>query len=537
MNQPKEILFGEEARQSLLSGVEELARAVSITLGPKGRNACIQKPFSPPQITKDGATVARSIDLPKHVSELGNQVIREAASKTNDLAGDGTTTATVLSHEIYKEGIKLVTAGFSPISLKKGIDLAVVHVLDELSEKVIPIEDKDDLVKVATLSANNDEHLGSIIADAVDRVGKSGLITVEESHGTELSLETTQGLEIERGYISQHFITDPEKNSIELERPLVFISEYKLTSNPDILHLLKIVVEEKRPFLLIVDSLAGEALSTVVANVQKGVITGAVIVAPDFGERRKKVLEDIAVLTGGVFLTEDTGHTVHSATIDHFGTARLVKVKVNTTQIVDGEGNSEEIMSRVDQIKAEMDQTGSEYDQDKAKERIGRLVGGVAVIKVGADTELEMKEKKTRLEDALNAARSALDEGILPGGGTALARAGHEILTNTDFSDWDEGVVAGYKVLAKAISRPLKQIATNAGLSGDVILNAVLSSDEFEYGYDAREGSYENLVEKGIIDPAKVIRLALSHAASAATTLMMAECVVAFKEADDVEPS
>ncbi|MCD6155677.1 MAG: chaperonin GroEL [Candidatus Atribacteria bacterium] len=518
----KQILFEEEARQAILRGVKTLADAVKVTLGPKGRNVVIEKKFGSPTITKDGVTVAKEIELADPNENVGAQLVKEVASKTSDVAGDGTTTATVLAESIYREGLRNVAAGSNPMLLKRGIDKAVEAVVEGLKKMSKEVSDRKEIAQVASIAANNDESIGSIIADAMEKVGKDGVITVEEAKGLETTLEVVEGLQFDRGYLSPYFITDPERMEAVLENPLILIYEKKISAVKDLLPLLEKVVQLSRPLLIIAEDVEGEALATLVVNKLKGVLNCAAVKAPGFGDRRKAMLEDIAIVTGGRFISEDLGIKLENVTVQDLGQARKVVIDKENTTIVEGAGKKEDIVARMNQIKRQIEETTSDYDREKLQERLAKIAGGVAVIRVGAATEAEMKEKKARVEDALHATRAAVEEGIVPGGGVALIRAAKAI--DELKLEGDEEI--GATIVKKALDEPAKMIAENAGEEGSVIVERIKSFDNPNMGYNALTGEFVNMIEAGVIDPTKVTRTALQNAASVASVMLTTESLV-----------
>ncbi|GAA4489973.1 chaperonin GroEL [Gluconacetobacter tumulicola] len=522
----KDVKFAGDARARLLAGIDILADAVKVTLGPKGRNVVIEKSFGAPRITKDGVSVAKEIELADRFENLGAQLLREVASKTNDLAGDGTTTATVLAQAIVREGLKSVAAGFNPQDIKRGIDQATAAVIEELRARTRPIATKEETAQVATISANGEAAIGRIISDAVQKVGKDGVITVEEAKGFETELDVVEGLQFDRGYISPYFVTNTEKLIADLENPYILIHEKKLSSLQALLPLLESVVKSGRPLLIIAEDVEGEALATLVVNKLRGGLKIAAVKAPGFGDRRKAILEDIAILTGGEVISEDLGIKLESVTLAQLGQARRVVIDKDSTTLVDGEGDAEAIKGRVAQIRAQIEETSSDYDREKLQERLAKLAGGVAIIRVGGSTEIEVKERKDRVDDALNATRAAVEEGIVPGGGTALARAA-SIVARLQFHNEDQRI--GGEIVRKALQAPLRQIAVNAGEDGAVVAGKVLEVDDYHYGFDAQIGEYKDLVAAGIIDPTKVVRTALQDASSVGSLLITTEALVTEK--------
>jgi chaperonin GroEL len=518
----KQIIYGEESRQAILRGVNALANAVKVTLGPKGRNVVLDKKFGSPTITKDGVTVAKEIDLKDPLENMGAQMVREVASKTSDIAGDGTTTATVLAQAIFREGAKNVVAGANPMELKRGIEKAVEVIVAELKKQAKTIEDKPGAVaQVGTISANNDETIGKIIAEAMDKVGRDGVITVEEAKSMETSLEVVEGMQFDRGYLSAYFVTDPERMEVVLENPVILIHEKKISSMKDLLPLLEQVARAGRPLLIIAEDVDGEALATLVVNKLRGTLQAAAVKAPGFGDRRKMMLEDIAVLTGGRAITEDLGLKLENIKLDDLGKAKKVTIDKDNTTIVEGAGSQQAIEGRVKQIRTQVEETTSDYDREKLQERLAKLVGGVAVIKVGAATETEMKEKKARVEDAMHATKAAVEEGIVPGGGVALIRAGKAL----DSLKLEGDQKVGADIIRKAIEEPLRWIATNAGQEGSIVVQKVKEA-KGDDGYNAGTDKYENLVTAGVIDPVKVVRTALQNSSSIASLLLTTEALV-----------
>ncbi|GBQ99903.1 60 kDa chaperonin 1 [Gluconacetobacter liquefaciens] len=522
----KDVKFAGDARARLLAGIDILADAVKVTLGPKGRNVVIDKSFGAPRITKDGVSVAKEIELSDKFENLGAQLLREVASKTNDLAGDGTTTATVLAQAIVREGLKAVAAGFNPLDVKRGIDHATKAVIEDLRARTRPIATKEETAQVATISANGDTQIGRIISDAVQKVGKDGVITVEEAKGFETELDVVEGLQFDRGYISPYFVTNSEKLIADLEQPYILIHEKKLSSLQPLLPLLESVVKSGRPLLIIAEDVEGEALATLVVNKLRGGLKIAAVKAPGFGDRRKAILEDIAVLTGGEVISDDLGIKLESVTLAQLGQARRVVIDKDNTTVVNGEGAADAIKGRIAQIRAQIEETTSDYDREKLQERLAKLAGGVAIIRVGGSTEVEVKERKDRVDDALNATRAAVEEGIVPGGGTALARA-TAVVAKLHFHNEDQRI--GGEIVRKALQAPLRQIAANAGEDGAVVAGKVLESTDYGYGFDAQIGEYKDLVAAGIIDPTKVVRTALQDASSVGSLLITTEALVAEK--------
>ncbi|MGI4748189.1 MAG: chaperonin GroEL [Janthinobacterium lividum] len=522
----KDVRFGSEARQRMLRGVDILADAVKVTLGPKGRNVVIDKSFGAPRITKDGVTVAKEIELSDKFENMGAQMVREVASKTNDVAGDGTTTATVLAQSIVREGLKAVAAGMNPMGLKRGIDKAVAHVVKELEKNTKKITTPEETAQVGTISANGETEIGEMISRAMQKVGNEGVITVEEAKGIQTELDVVEGMQFDRGYISPYFITNAEKMIADLDQPYILIHEKKLSSLQPMLPLLESVVQSGRPLLIIAEDVDGEALATLVVNKLRGGLKIAAVKAPGFGDRRKAMLEDIAILTGGQVISEDLGIKLETVSLAMLGRAKKIHIEKENTTIIEGVGEKADIQGRCSQIRAQIEETTSDYDREKLQERLAKLAGGVAVIRVGGSTEVEVKERKDRVDDALHATRAAVEEGIVPGGGTALARASLE-LVNLIPANEDEKF--GIEIIRKAIQTPLRQIAENAGEDGAVIAGKVLENPEYAFGFDAQLGEYKNLVAAGIIDPTKVVRTALQDAASVAGLLVTTEAMIADK--------
>jgi len=519
----KQLLFDEAARSSILKGISQLTDAVKATLGPKGRNAILDKKYGAPTITKDGVTVAKEIELKDPWQNMGAQLVREVASKTSDVAGDGTTTATVLAHAIYREGMKHVVAGANPMDIKRGIEKAVEVVIAELKKMSKPVQDKKEIAQVGTISANNDPSIGDIIADAMDKVGKDGVITVEEAKSMETTLDVVEGMQFDRGYISPYFITDPERMECILEDVFILINEKKISSMKDLLPILEQTAKMGKPLLIISEEVEGEALATLVVNKLRGTIQVCAVKAPGFGDRRKAMLEDIATLTGGTMISEDLGIKLESIKISDLGRAKKVTIDKENTTIVEGAGDHKKIEGRVKQIKAQIEETTSDYDKEKLQERLAKIVGGVAVINVGAATETEMKEKKARVEDALHATRAAVEEGIVPGGGVALLRTLHA-LKNLKL---DEDQQIGVEIVKRSLEEPIRQIVNNAGIEGSVVVEKVKNSKETNYGFDADKEEYVDMIKAGIIDPTKVTRYALQNAASVAALLLTTAVMIA----------
>jgi chaperonin GroEL len=518
----KEIKFGQDARAQILRGVNILADAVKVTLGPKGRNVVIEKSFGAPLITKDGVTVAKEIEVENKFENMGAQLVKEVASKTSDVAGDGTTTATVLAQAIYREGVKLVTAGHNPMEIKRGIDKAVEVAVESLKKLSKPVKNHKEIAQVGTISANSDETIGNILAEAMEKVGKEGVITVEEAKAMETTLETVEGMQFDRGYVSPYFVTDPERMEAVMENALILIHDKKISNMRDLLPVLEPVAKQGRPLLIIAEDIEGEALATLVVNRLRGTLNVAAVKAPGFGDRRKAMLEDIAILTGGRVISEEIGFKLENATLDMLGKAKRVVIDKDNTTIIDGDGAEADIQARVKQIRAQIEETTSDYDREKLQERLAKLVGGVAVVKVGASTETEMKEKKARVEDALHATRAAVEEGIVPGGGVALIRAIEAVSALKLAGEQAFGV----NIVKRALEEPLRQIAANAGQEGSIVVNAV-KEQKGAYGFDAAKDEYCDLVKAGIIDPTKVVRSALQNAASVSGLMLTTEACVA----------
>jgi chaperonin GroEL len=520
----KDVKFSTDARDRMLRGVDILANAVKVTLGPKGRNVVIDKAFGAPRTTKDGVTVAKEIELEDKFENMGAQMLREVASKTNDVAGDGTTTATVLAQAIVKEGAKAVAAGMNPMDLKRGVDLAVKQVVQAIRDSAKPINSSAEVAQVGTISANGDKDVGAMIAEAMQKVGNEGVITVEEAKSLETELEVVEGMQFDRGYLSPYFVTNAEKMVAELEDPYILLHEKKLGNLQAMLPVLEAVVQSARPLLIVAEDVEGEALATLVVNKLRGGLKVAAVKAPGFGDRRKAMLEDIAVLTGGTVISEDLGIKLENVTLDMLGRAKKVRISKEETTVVDGAGEKESIEARVNQIKAQIEETTSDYDREKLQERLAKLAGGVAVIRVGGSTEVEVKEKKDRVDDALNATRAAVEEGIVPGGGVALLRASKSLDGLKGENDDQE---AGINIVRRALQAPVRQIVQNAGGEGSIVVGKILENSSETFGFDAQTGEYGNLVEMGIVDPAKVVRTALQDAASVAGLLITTEAMVA----------
>ncbi len=522
----KEVKFSQEAREKLFRGVDILANAVRVTLGPKGRNVVMEKSFGAPRITKDGVTVAKDIELPDKFENMGAQMVREVASKQSDIAGDGTTTATVLAHAIIREGAKSVAAGANPMDLKRGVDLAVEAICADLEKNSRKVTKSDEIAQVGTISANGDKSVGKMIAEAMKKVGNEGVITVEEAKSLETELDVVEGMQFDRGYLSPYFITNAEKMVAELEEAYLLIHEKKLSSLQSMLPVLEAVVQTGKPLVIVAEDIEGEALATLVVNKLRGGLKVAAVKAPGFGDRRKAMLEDIAILTGGQMIAEDLGIKLESVTLQMLGRAKRVRIEKENTTIVEGAGAKKDIEARVAQIKAQIEETTSDYDKEKLQERLAKLAGGVAVIRVGGSTEVEVKEKKDRVDDALNATRAAVQEGILPGGGVALLRAA-KALEGIAYANDDQRT--GIEIVRKAIQGPARQIVENAGVDGSVVVGKIVEAKDYAYGYDAQTGEYGDLYKLGIIDPTKVVRTALQDAASVASLLIMTEAMVAEK--------
>src|SRR6516225_942635 len=523
---PKDVKFSGDARERMLRGVETLANALKVTLGPKGRNVVMEKSFGAPRITKDGVTVAKEIELDDKFENMGAQMVREVAQKTNDQAGDGTTTATVLAHAIVKEGVKSVAAGMNPMDLKRGIDIAVGAVIKDIEKRSKKVGSSAEVAQVGTISSNGDTNIGKMIAQAMQKVGNEGVITVEEAKALETDVEIVEGMQFDRGYLSPYFITNAEKMVAELEDPYVLLHEKKLSALQAMLPVLEAVVQTGKPLLIVAEDIEGEALATLVVNKLRGGLKVAAVKAPGFGDRRKAMLEDIAILTGGQLISEDLGIKLESVTLQMLGRAKKVIIEKEKTTVVDGAGKKKDIEARVAQIKAQIEETTSDYDREKLQERLAKLAGGVAVIRVGGATEIEVKEKKDRVEDALNATRAAVEEGIVPGGGVALLYASL-ILAKLKADNDDQRF--GIEIVRKALQTPLRQIAENAGEDGAVIAGKILDRDEYNWGFDAQTGEFKDLVKAGIVDPTKVVRTALQDAASVAGLLVSTEAMVAEK--------
>ena len=525
----KDLRFSTDARERMLRGVDILANAVRVTLGPKGRNVILDKSFGAPRITKDGVTVAKEIELEDKFENMGAQMVREVASRTNDVAGDGTTTATVLAQAIVREGAKLVAAGMNPMDLKRGIDLAVIEVVKDIAKRAKKVQSSEEIAQVGTVAANGEREVGDMIAKAMKKVGNEGVITVEEAKSFESELEVVEGMQFDRGYLSPYFITNVERMMSELEDPYILLHEKKLSNLHTLLPVLEAVVQSGKPLLIISEDIEGEALATLVVNKLRGGLKVAAVKAPGFGDRRKAMLEDIATLSGGQLITEDLGIKLENVTLAMLGRAKKVSISKETTTIVDGAGTKKEIEARVGQIKAQIEETTSDYDKEKLQERLAKLAGGVAVIRVGGASEVEVKEKKSRVDDALNATRAAVEEGIVPGGGVALLRAKTAV---SKLSDDNPDVQAGIDIVLRAIEAPLRQIVVNSGVEGSIVVGKLLEDKNPDHGFDAQAAEYVNMIEAGIIDPAKVVRVALQDAASIAGLMITTEAMVAERPKD-----
>ncbi len=523
----KELHFSVDARAALKRGVDQLAEAVKVTLGPKGRNVVIDKKFGAPTVTKDGVTVAKEIELSDPIENMGAQMVKEVATKTSDLAGDGTTTATVLAQAIFREGLKNVTAGVNPMALKRGIDQAVAAIVDELKKMSVPTKGKKEIAQVGSISANNDKEIGDLIAEAMEKVGKDGVITVEEAKGLETTLETVEGMQFDRGYLSPYFVTDPEKMEVVLEDAMILIHDKKISSMKDLLPILEKVAQLGKPLLIIAEDIEGEALATLVVNKLRGTLRVAAVKAPGFGDRRKAMLADIATLTNGQVISEEVGFKLENAVVTDLGGAKRIVVDKDNTTLIDGAGDNDKIKGRIKEIKAAIEKTTSDYDKEKLQERLAKLAGGVAVINVGAATESEMKEKKARVEDALHATRAAVEEGIVPGGGVALIRA-QKALKGLKLAESDEQI--GVDIIRRAVEEPMRMIVQNAGGEGSIVVEKIRTAKENNYGYNALTDEYEDLVAAGIIDPTKVTRTALQNAASIAGLLLTTEALIVEKK-------
>ncbi len=520
----KILKYDEDARKAILKGVNTLADAVKVTLGPKGRNVILDKSYGAPTVTKDGVTVAKEIELEDKFENMGAQMVKEVASKTSDVAGDGTTTATILAQAIFREGAKSVAAGSNPMDVKRGIDKAVEVVVNELKKQSKPTKDAKEIAQVGTISANNDETIGAIIAEAMEKVGKEGVITVEEAKGLDTELEVVEGMQFDRGYLSPYFVTNAEKMEVELEDCLILINEKKISNMKDLLPILEQIAKMGRPLLIISEDVEGEALATLVVNKIRGTLHVAAVKAPGFGDRRKAMLEDIAILTGGRMISEDMGYKLENTKIEDLGRAKRITIDKDNTTIIDGAGKRADLQGRVKQIRAQIDETSSDYDREKLQERLAKLVGGVAVIKVGAATETEMKEKKARVEDALNATRAAVEEGIVPGGGVAYLRT----ISALDKMKLEGDEEVGVRIVKKALEEPLRMIANNAGMEGSIVVEKV-KDKKGAFGFNARTDKYEDMIAAGVIDPTKVTRFALQNAASVASLMLTTQCMIADK--------
>ena len=526
----KEIKYSQKAREFILKGIDTLADAVKVTLGPKGRNVILDKSFGSPNITKDGVTVAKEIELEDKFENMGAQMVKEVASKTSDVAGDGTTTATVLAQSIYKEGSKLVAAGVNPMAVKRGIEKTVEVCVDELRKISKPTKDQEEIAQVGTISANNDSTIGNIIAEAMNKVGKEGVITVEEAKSMETTLEIVEGMQFDRGYLSPYFVTDPEKMEATLTEPYILLNEKKISNMKDLVPILEQIAKMGKPMLIIAEDVEGEALATLVVNKLRGTLHCAAVKAPGFGDRRKAMLEDIAILTGGKVISEDLGLKLENVSLNDLGTAKTINIDKDNTTIVDGGGNRQDLEGRVKQLRAQIDETTSDYDREKLQERLAKLIGGVAVINVGAATETEMKEKKARVEDALNATRAAVEEGIVPGGGVALVRT-LAALSKLELEGEEQN---GVRLVMRALEEPVRQIANNAGAEGSIVVERI-KGGKGAFGFNAETAEYEDLMKSGIIDPTKVVRFALQNAASVAALLLTTEAMVAEKPKEKEE--
>ncbi len=528
----KIISFNTEARASLIKGVDKLANAVKVTLGPKGRNVLIEKKFGAPTVTKDGVTVAKEVELEDTIENMGAQMVKEVASKTSDVAGDGTTTATVLAQAMFREGLKYVTSGANPMDLKRGMDLAVAKIVEGLKDLSQPIKDNKEIAQVGAISANNDEFIGKLIAEAMEKVGKDGVITVEEAKGMDTTVDVVEGMQFDRGYLSPYFVTNTESMETEMEEPLILIHDKKISSMKDLLPILEKVVQNGKSLLIIAEDIEGEALATLVVNKLRGTIKVAAVKAPGFGDRRKAMLEDIAILTNGTVISEEQGYKLENATLSYLGSAKRVVIDKDNTTIIEGKGETNNIKKRINEIKAQIEKTTSDYDKEKLQERLAKLSGGVAVLKIGAATEIEMKEKKARVEDALHATRAAVEEGIVPGGGVAYLRVAKKL---DNLKEKFEDVNLGINIIKKAIEEPIKQIVFNAGLEGSVIVNKV-KEGKGNFGFNAATEEYEDLVAAGVIDPTKVSRVALENATSVTSMLLMTEATITEKPEKEKAP-
>jgi chaperonin GroEL len=530
----KELHFNVEARAALKRGVDQLAEAVKVTLGPKGRNVVIDKKFGAPTVTKDGVTVAKEIELADPLENMGAQMVKEVATKTSDLAGDGTTTATVLAQAIFREGLKNVTAGVNPMALKRGIERAVAHVVEELKKISVPTAGKKEIAQVGSISANNDKEIGNLIAEAMEKVGKDGVITVEEARSLDTTLETVDGMQFDRGYVSPYFVTDPDKMEAVLEDGMILIHDKKISSMKDLLPILEKVAQLGKPLLIIAEDIEGEALATLVVNKLRGTLRVCAVKAPGFGDRRKAMLQDISILTNGQVISEEVGFKLENAVLTDLGKAKRIVVDKDNTTLIDGAGETDKIQGRIKEIRAAIDKSTSDYDKEKLQERLAKLAGGVAVINVGAATESEMKEKKARVEDALHATRAAVEEGIVPGGGVAFIRA-QKSLKTLKLEDADEQI--GVEIVRRAIEEPIRMIVQNAGGEGSIVVEKVRAAKENNFGYNALTDTYEDLVQAGVIDPTKVTRTALQNAASIAGLLLTTEAIVVERKEDKPAPS
>ena len=530
----KELYFSVEARAALKRGIAQLAEAVKVTLGPKGRNVVIDKKFGAPTVTKDGVTVAKEIELANPLENMGAQMVKEVATKTSDLAGDGTTTATVLAQAIFREGLKNVTAGANPMALKRGIDKAVTVVIEELKKISVPTAGKKEIAQVGSISANNDPEIGNLIAEAMEKVGKDGVITVEEAKGLETTLETVEGMQFDRGYLSPYFVTDPEKMEAVIEDGYILIHDKKISSMKDLLPILEKVAQLGKPLLIVAEDIEGEALATLVVNKLRGTLRVCAVKAPGFGDRRKAMLQDVAVLTNGQVISEEVGFKLENAVVTDLGRAKRIVIDKDNTTIIDGGGDTDKIQGRIKEIRSAVEKSTSDYDKEKLQERLAKLAGGVAVINVGAATESEMKEKKARVEDALHATRAAVEEGIVPGGGVAFVRCQGALKT---FKTGDADEQIGVDIIRKAIEEPIRMIVQNAGGEGSIVIEKVRASKDSAYGYNALTDTYENLVQAGVIDPTKVTRTALQNAASIAGLLLTTEALIAERKEEKSAPS
>ncbi len=529
----KELKFNEEARRALLRGVEKLAKAVKVTLGPRGRNAVLEKKFGAPTITKDGVTVAKELEFEDKFENVGAQMVKEVASKTSDVAGDGTTTATILAEAIYREGLKVITAGANAMAVKRGIEMAVDKVVDELKKVSKMPEGKQEIAYVGAISANNDTFIGNLIADAMDKVGKDGVITVEEAKSMETTMEVVEGMQFDRGYLSPYFVTDPDRMEAVLEDAYILLYEKKISNARELLPILEKIAQQGKPILVIAEDVEGEALATLVVNKVRGTLQCCAVKAPGYGERRRRMLEDIGILTGGRLISEDIGIKLENVQISDLGRAKKVTVDKENTTIVGGAGKKEEINARIEQIKKEIEETTSDYDREKLQERLAKLAGGVAVIKVGAATEVEMKEKKARVEDALHATKAAVEEGIVPGGGVALLRAVKVLDSVRQKAKGDEKI--GVDIIKKALEIPVRQLAENAGVDGSIVISKILENEDYNFGFNVETLQYEDLMKAGVIDPTKVVRIALQNASSIASLLITTEAVVTEKPEEKKE--